>query len=368
MGGSDRHKIRIKLWTIGILIGASFGINGLYGWSAGFRHWYENTWYPAFSSLQRIVTGWCPFSIGDILYLLAGVWILFYLIRLFKALRRFHTNRWIIADLLLGGVIALLGLYLCFLVFWGLNYRSFRTVREFRITPQEYSTGQLIELSSWLLDQTNRYHRVLDKGVSDSTVILLTPLQIFSGARACYAQAETGDRRLSYRHPSVKPSMFGYLMNYLGVSGYYNPFTGEAQVNTTIPEILQPFVCCHEMAHQLGFAPEESANFVGFVAAIQSPDTLYRYSADFDILLYALGELRFRDSATAKALWQSMDTGIKKDYRTILLFDRQFNNPIDPLISRMYDRYLRANHEREGIRSYDEVIGLLIQYYRRLPH
>jgi hypothetical protein len=34
---------------------------------------------------------------------------------------------------------------------------------------------------------------------------------------------------INYKYPSVKPSIFSYLGNYLGFTGYYNPFSGEAQ-------------------------------------------------------------------------------------------------------------------------------------------
>ena len=47
--------------------------------------------------------------------------------------------------------------------------------------------------------------------------------------------------------------------------GYYNPFTGEAQVNTNVPAFVIPFTTCHEMAHQIGYASESEASFVGFL-------------------------------------------------------------------------------------------------------
>ncbi len=66
--------------------------------------------------------------------------------------------------------------------------------------------------------------------------------------------------------------MYSYLGNYLGFTGYYNPFTGEAQVNTTVPLFVQPFTTCHEIGHQLGYAKENEANFAGYLAAKSSPD------------------------------------------------------------------------------------------------
>ncbi len=58
-----------------------------------------------------------------------------------------------------------------------------------------------------------------------------------------------------------------WLGNYLGFTGYYNPFTGEAQVNTTVPQFLLPNIALHEMGHQIGYAKEDEANFSAYLAA-----------------------------------------------------------------------------------------------------
>src|SRR5665811_1952947 len=101
---------------------------------------------------------------------------------------------------------------------------------------------------------------------------------------------------LMYRFPSVKFSFYGYLADYMGFSGYYNPFTCEAQVNTTIPSFVQPFTTCHEIGHQLGYAKEEEANFCGFLATKSSTDPAFRYSVYVDLYLYSAGALYVLDS------------------------------------------------------------------------
>ena len=45
------------------------------------------------------------------------------------------------------------------------------------------------------------------------------------------------DPRFAYRVHSVKPSLFSYPGLYIGFAGYYNPFTGEAQVNMLDPTV-----------------------------------------------------------------------------------------------------------------------------------
>ena len=44
-------------------------------------------------------------------------------------------------------------------------------------------------------------------------------------------------------------------------------YSGEAQVNDRIPKTGYPTTTCHEMAHQIGFAAENEANFVGLFSS-----------------------------------------------------------------------------------------------------
>ena len=105
---------------------------------------------------------------------------------------------------------------------------------------------------------------------------------------------------------SLKPSLFSYLGNYFGFQGYYNPFSGEGQVNTTIPRFLEPFVSAHEIAHQIGYAKENEANFVAFIACRSYPNPTFRYSMYFDMYLYAVTELGREDSLLARILFRKI--------------------------------------------------------------
>ena len=86
----------------------------------------------------------------------------------------------------------------------------------------------------------------------------------------------------------------------MGFTGYYNPFTGEAQVNTTVPKFLLPYITLHEIGHQLGYAKEDEANFSGYLAAVDSHDTLFQYSTYLDLFVYANREVFYFDSTASK--------------------------------------------------------------------
>jgi hypothetical protein len=188
---------------------------------------------------------------------------------------------------------------------------------------------------------------------------------LFKKGREAYSFAKNEYPFLSYSISSVKPSIFSYLGNYLGYTGYYNPFTGEAQVNTTVPVFAQPFTCTHEIGHQLGYAKEMEANFVGYLAASNSPDIAVRYSLYFDLYVYAIRNLYIRDSTMAKTYAARLPEIAKQDVRALRAFYKKYENPFEPIIRKLYGQYLKANEQPQGILSYDEVLGWIVAYYRK---
>jgi hypothetical protein len=190
--------------------------------------------------------------------------------------------------------------------------------------------------------------------------------EVFSEAQGAYHQSTfEGFSFLSYDTRSVKRSLYGRMGNYLGFLGYYNPFTGEAQVNLTMPRFLIPYVTCHEIAHQLGYANESEANFVGYLAAVQSQDMLFHYSTYFDLFNYANSELSLKDSLAARNNYNKLNPLVKKDVEELRDYWERSDNAIEPIIKTFYDNYLKANQQSKGVKSYNDVTGWLIAYLKK---
>jgi hypothetical protein len=170
---------------------------------------------------------------------------------------------------------------------------------------------------------------------------------------------------LSYHPVSLKSSLWSNLLNYSGVTGYYNPFTAEAQVNTSVPSFLQPYIACHEVAHQLGYAKEMEANFVGYLAALSSPDTLFHYAAYLELFMYANRNLYSVDSISAKHYRDQLSLPVRKDIRAWILFNKNHESVLEPITRWVYEKYLFGNKQPQGILSYDEVSGFLIAYLKK---
>jgi hypothetical protein len=322
---------------------------------------YSTGLYPVIARCQRVLFGWIPFSIGDILYMLLLSGLLYGLVSLVvRAFRRQFSRAWLMSRL--GRLVFIVTLvYVLFNGFWGLNYDRLGIADQLQLDVKPYSTA---DLNSLLVRIAGRLNELDSVARTDRGRFMHSPA-VFDGAVGSYAELMVRDGRFAYHNPSIKSSLFGWLDNYMGFGGYYNPFTGEAQVNTNVPAFTQPYTTCHEMAHQLGYAKENEANFVGYLAARSSPDPAFRYSVYFDLYLYAARELYLRDSNLVRPIRETLKPGIRRDFRELQQFNRKYINPFEPVIRKLYGNYLKANRQPQGMKTYDEVNAWLIAYGRK---
>ncbi|HEY4064052.1 MAG TPA: DUF3810 domain-containing protein [Puia sp.] len=353
---SHRRKIA---WICLVVLAA--GIRILSRFPHAVETVYSTGLYPVIARCQRLLFGWIPFSIGDILYGALVVLLLYGLVSFIrKIFRREINGAWLLGFLRRLLFIVLL-VYVLFNGLWGLNYDRLGIADQLQLDVQPYSTDDLDGLLIRIAQRLND----LDSVARTDRGRLGHPRVVFAGSVASYAGLVVRDPRFVYHTPSIKSSLFGWMDNYMGFGGYYNPFTGEAQVNTDVPVFTQPYTTCHEMGHQLGYAKENEANFVGYLAARSSTDPAFRYSVYFDLYMYAARELYLRDSNRVRPIREQLHPGIRSDFRDLRQFNRKYVNPFEPVIRRLYGNYLKANRQPQGIKTYDDVTAWLIAYGRK---
>lgn len=322
--------------------------------------YYSTGLYPHISKGERILFGWLPFSFGDVLYGLVIVLLLMGLVKFFSRLRKKQLNK--VALLRYGQWLLRLCLviYISFNWLWGFNYNRLGSAYQMQLTFSNYSTAELTKLVDTLQHRVTLY-------TNDSAAFLPFQKQsvLANECIRCYQRAAMQFPFLRYQAKSIKPQIMYSLGNYIGFLGYLNPFTAEAQLNTSIPLILKPAVLCHEMGHQLGYASESEANFISFIACRQSQSPAFQYSIYFDMYSYAVSDLYFRDSIAAKRRIDALPEKIRSDRLAIRRFFRSYKNPFSPVISWLYDKYLKLNSQPKGAESYNEVVGWMVAYAKR---
>jgi hypothetical protein len=251
--------------------------------------------------------------------------------------------------------------YILFNILWGLNYNRQGIAHQLQLTvSKKYSTQTLDSLTKNLIAKVNANRLALGKAAQYPNSSAL-----YNEALQAYGNVEKKYPFLHYQIKSIKTPIYNALGAYLGYSGYYNPFTGEAQVNTVLPKFVLPYVTCHEMAHQLGYATEDEANFTGYLAASSSGSALFKYSVYLDLYEYANFELWYRDSSLAKNNYRALDTLVKTDLHELRNYLKAHENPAGTFVMKIYNQYLKANKQPQGINTYNAVTAWLIAYERK---
>lgn len=347
-----------KWWVMGALVLAIKLFSLQPDW---VEQYYSRGIYPYMAAAQRWLLGWLPFSLGDIVYGLVVACVLYKIAKGIRLLWKRQLTRQRLGSttlqLLYGGMV----LYVIFNLLWGLNYNRRGITHQLGLSQAPYTTADLDSINRVLLHKLNDCRAVL----AQQQYRYGSAQQLFTGVQVAYTAAAKRWPFLQYRPQSLKTSLWGWLGNYTGFTGYYNPFSGEAQVNTTVPVFLQPYIGCHEVAHQLGYAKENEANFAGYLAAVASPDTGFKYSVYLDLFLYANANLSITDSTAAKTYRQQLAPPVQADLAEWKAFVKKHKNPFAPGLSWLYGLYLRSNQQPQGILSYDAVTAFIIAYYKK---
>jgi Protein of unknown function (DUF3810) len=353
----------MKSWSWVLLIICTILIK----WASLYPDWVERYYtygiFPLIATVQRFLFGWIPFSIGDLFYAFLILVVIFRTVRFFKLLFQKKLTRRYFASGLQQAIFFFLFIYVFFNLLWGLNYNRRGIANQMGLDVKQYSTADLDTLCRSLQQKLNYYAAGVDTVHREE--YLRKKRNLFREAGATFDAAEKKYSFLSYHPRSIKTSLVGFLGSYIGFLGYYNPFSGEGQIKASIPLFLHPFVSCHEIAHQLGYAKENEANFAGYLACKESPSADFRYSVYYDMYSYAIGDLLRSDFKKAISIDSSLHTIARRDRREYAKYMHRIQNRIAPFMLKMYDSYLKMNNQPKGQRSYNEVITWLIAYYKK---
>jgi len=313
---------------------------------------YSSYLYPVIAVINRWLAAWFPFSIGDLLYFWAVMYLIYQLILLVIHIKKPWEQLEKISVFLLKTVWI-------FYLSWGLNYFREPLRNRMKLPDQKYTMQELLTVTDRIIDRTNRLQFQLEKNDTIAVKVPYALEHILTKTPEGYKAIEkiTG---LSYKVPCIKKSLFSKQISYMKVSGYLNPFTGEAQVNKFYPKVFLPDIASHEVAHQLGFAPENEANFLGYLAAVNHPDPYFNYSGNINALYYLLIELKKNDRDLFKKYFEKLHKGVVKNFKQANEFSKRYQFPIN--FSKGYDAYLKLNQQKTGIQSYNEMVSLLIAY------
>ena len=314
---------------------------------------YSRGIYPHLSRFLRLLFGWLQVSVGDLVYLLL---IVLFLRLIYQIIR--NPGGWKPLLFKLGAGISVL--YFAFYSLWGLNYSRVTVAENLGLVNGAYDIEKIEGLTKRILTRTRTLHANLSDHDSLPVPSPYTRRQILSMTVKGYSSLAEFFPQYAYQYPSIKNSVFSLPLTYMGFAGYLNPLTGEAQVDALIPEVSYALTASHEVAHQLGVAYENEANFVGFLAAAMHEDPYFNYAAMLFALRYALSDIRRYDKELFEDYLKKVPEGVLENLRESDRFWQSYENPLEPYFKGFYDGYLKYNQQEDGLETYNQIIGLLI--------
>lgn len=331
-------------------------------WLAGYpgivEKYYSRGLYPVLCMVLHPVLNIFPFSVGDVLYVFAVITLIGSIVNMVRwAFRKQFAKA---LNILLGVVVGIEAGIVIFYLFWGMNYYRQPAAVRLNLKDTIYSMDQLKSVTLMLIDSANVARERLtpaDRAQRNDTV--------YSNAIEAVKSLSNTSNNFNTHSPNVKPSLLTPLINYLSTSGYYNPFTAEAQINYQMPLQVRPFVSCHELSHQMGFGPEDEANFAGFLAGIQSSDRLLRYSAYYSGMTEFMYALRSVDSVTFKQYKKLISDKVRADLKAENTYWQYYQGRLEVISGIFYDKFLKVNNQPQGLLTYNQMITLVMAWYKR---
>lgn len=369
MKGKNKLKLSTKI-LFGILV-VCIILNIISWQSTAFCDWYTKNIFPVWTATFGRLTSLVPFSVGEIMILIAVAGIPVSLLAMFvlliikrgkrkRLLKGFgFTYLWIVAFVVLTETLNCFILYHC---------STFGELYD--IPNDEYTTAQLENLCEDLIDKTNALADKVNR--NDNHQFVLTADLNETAKKAMINLGEEYPQLKGF-YVTPKAVKNSYFMSQQYLMGIYFPFSMEANYNKLMYQSNMPDTICHELAHTKGFIQEDEASFIAFLACSKSDNVEYQYSGYLNALKYVLDKVDdFSSEENKKKIAQKISPLVSVDYVGNYDYWEEVQNDDSGIISsktvaeisdKAMETSLKLNGVDDGKKSYGRMVDLLLNYY-----
>lgn len=327
--------------------------------------------YKIFAVAVGAVTRWLPFSLAEILIytLLAGAAVL--LVWFAVHIIRGRGRRFEIAGKAFMNVLCTFSVVIfLFVVMCGTNYYrySFKEYLDYGIT--ESDKDELYKLCEYLADKVNEAREAVTCEDENGVMKLSYDgnSEFFNKAEEIMSEFANDYPALQWSTGAAKPVLASKYMSYTDIVGIFIPFTMEANVNVDTVDYNQPADVLHELAHLRGIMPEDEANYVAYLACVNSGRADFVYSGYMMAYIHATNKLYDEDYELYKEIRAKLSNKVIADLRANSQYWQQFATPVGEVVSsvsaQINDTYLQVNGQENGVKSYGMVVDLLLAEYK----
>ena len=405
------RKARIILFFV---IAAVVILLNVAAWnSAPFCDWYIAHIFPIWVNTYGRLTGLFPFSVGEWL-ILAGLLLVAIAVLLpilwgiaelvIKLLSRWESRRYAKEPKAAEGrsapaslrrfvkgfyrffvwtllIVCLVMTLNCFIL-----YHASTFSQRYLGGEEEYTLEELMVVYNRVAEECLKLSEEIERDENGRALYLGSKgkngetLDMADKARELMAQLGESYDQLDGYYPRPKALLSSDFMCQQYMCGYYFPFSMEANYNDVMYILNKPATMCHELAHLRGFIYEDEANFVAYLACVESDDVFFRSAGNLSVLAYLYNDLyrawqadpegyalaaeKMRPIGVTDQVWEDDTFVLQEEWDRIngkALIDTEV---VDQAADVFIDTNLKVNGISDGSVSYSRVVRLLLQYYR----
>ena len=368
--------------------------------SAAFCDWYIAHIFPIWVNTYGRLTGLFPFSVGEWL-IVAGLvlvaaalllllpWVTVEVLGVVRArrFRRFARGYYRFFAWTLLAVCLVMTLN-CFILYHASTFseRYFGIDDGAGASKGEYTLEELIQVYNMVAEQCLLLSEEIERDENGRALYTGSvgrngeKLDMADKARQLVRALGGIYGQLDGYYPRPKALLFSDFMCQQYMCGYYFPFSMEANYNDVMYILNIPATMCHELAHLRGFIYEDEANFIAYLACVESDDIFFQYAGYLSVLTYLYNDLyrayqadpeAYARAAEAvkpvdvtKQVWEDSTFVTEEEWERIngkALIDTEI---VDQAADVFIDTNLKANGISDGSVSYSRVVRLLLRYYQ----
>ncbi len=310
---------------------------------AAVERWYSRGVYPVWQRVATTAANFVPIALFDLLLLAAAAFIVLTVIRGWRTGARAGAA----GRLLLVAALAAIWFQLA----WGLNYRRQPIAETLALRVEAQPADALARFARAAAAETAASARDLDRDTP------ITPSRMLAELSSGFDRAQRRIGLTTRARPGrPKYSLFNPYFRWAAIDGVTNPFVPETMIVSGLVPAEAYVTVAHEWAHLAGYASEDEANFVGWLACLEAGGGP-RYNA----WLFALTKAAGAGTREEAREWMARAGPLAaRDLAAI----RQRLLTSSPAVRRAasvaYDGFLKANRVDGGIESYDKVLQLML--------
>ena len=313
---------------------------------------------------ERAMAALCalvPFSVAELCYVLLVIGAAVFLVRSFLRIRRAEHKGQAAYRRALTLVNVALSIYAAFCLLWGTNYYIDDFCDRSGIKPAPVAYEDLVRVTRYFADGVSACAEDVPRNADGTFAV---PREdILACATEIYGPLYDEFPFLCIPEHAPKPMFFSRFMSAMNFTGFYFPYTGEANLNMDFPAATLPATVAHELAHRRGIASEQQCNFISILACTRSDNAAYRYAGWLSGYIHLSNALYRVNPELWREIRAGLPESVQADLHAANEYWAQFEGAPAKVSNKVYDGMLKSYGDTLGMQSYGAVVDLLVVYY-----